>query len=337
MAKVFPEIFEENHSSEQFLYDWVKEKLPNNWIGYFNYFISTEECDIILLVPEFGILIVEIKAWKHNRIVEVVDQNKIIYQIKRKHQSYTSPYRQAKRYTRALIDKIRRECNTSYVIGEVVCYTEITKDQFDERNLSIICERDSTILKDDLNDPEEVINKIKTIITQKKQDVFNFEDFTQESVMKIRRLFEGDPQPISNSNSNIDERKKSHSLSKNELKKVEQPYQGNQHKKNNDSTYAKVKVLKQNPTRNIRKYSILCYIPNHLPEKIKEEKITKLLESWSKGTKIMFVTNGELNSFQSKLYEAVCSKKLDGFVAFNILDKKRRVSKSLSITFHFTQ
>ena len=174
MAVVFPDHLSAN-GSEKYVYEYCKNNLPSDWIGYFRYFIGCREFDSALFIPGFGVIILEIKNWKEEFLQEVKDNNCIIY----RNMALNSPMMQANNYRFKLINRINDSLNLNIAVLPIVCYPSLSKDFYIEKRLDIISPNQWTILKDDFANPEAFIQKL----TQAFQYVtIPTDDFSDENV-----------------------------------------------------------------------------------------------------------------------------------------------------------
>jgi DNA helicase II / ATP-dependent DNA helicase PcrA len=299
MATTFPHNFEENHPAESFVYEWVKDNLPMHWVAYFNYFIDSEECDLILLIPNYGVIVLEIKAWQSEKIIDVVDQNEVVYKMKKRTHSFTSPYRQARRYSLSLLEKIKKNIGKNIIVVPSACYVNISKEEFQGKNLRVICEEDYAILKDDFNDPSLFKEKLLKVIEKQKEIGFDFDYFLEEEMLMVRSIFETNPVCIEW-----------------ELNKPEE-----------DSAH---EIKEECP------YSIVTYMPSTIIKSEAENYFKDILRLWQNGTKVTFVSNGQADFYIGLLWAKIKELSLERYQAFKMtLDEHERIINSNVFNFVF--
>jgi DNA helicase II / ATP-dependent DNA helicase PcrA len=303
MATNFPKNFDDNHPSEVFVYQWVKNNLPNHWIAYFNYFIETEECDLILLIPNYGILTIEIKSWKSEKIISVVDQNEIVYKKKNELNSYTSPYRQARRYSHSLIQKIKSEYDMNIVVVPAVCYVNISTEEFNNKGLRIICEEDYAILQNDFKDSSALMKKLLRIIEKQKEIGFDFNRFSENEQLNVRKIFEENPEFIKW-----------------------------------DGVENEVYPTSGDNDENVKyPYSKIVFIPNTISNSEKESIFIELLKDWKKGTKVLLASNEELDHYKKLLWNYIKEIKLEKYKPFNLTTENEEIYQDYVFNFSFYQ
>lgn len=180
-----------NNESEEKVYKYIEENLPKDYVAYYNYDIDINEFDFCLFVPFKGILMIEVKSWTADNIKEIIDNNFILYKTKEGEKVLGSPYNQAKRYSYAMIDELEKKVSGSILVLPVVCYTNITEEEYIDKRLDIISPKKFTIFKEDLESKEKVLDKISemfknaVLVYKKKTDYFDF-----PTMAKAREIFE---------------------------------------------------------------------------------------------------------------------------------------------------
>ena len=255
-----------SNKAEKKVYDYIEKNLPKEYVSYYNYNIDINEFDFCLFVPFKGILIIEVKAWYANNIKEIIDNNFILYKTKEGEETLKSPYKQAKEYSYKMIKELKKRVPGNVLVLPVVCYTNITEEEYQEKRLDIISPKKFTIFKEDLEDDKIVLIKINemfknaTLVYKKKTDYFD-----RSAIEKAREIFESREQIKMD---------KSHKTLKNKTK-----------------YYLSKKY-----------YSILRYIPGEQIEKI-DFIADELLKHWRAGTKLIIITNS--NKIKEKLNKKV--------------------------------
>ena len=132
---VFPKKYESPFKGEQFVWNKFNEFLPSNFISYHNYAIGLKEADVVLLCPDKGILIIEIKGYLAKNIVKVND-NETILRIN--NPPDLSPFKQARSYMQLLYKELQLvNLNDAYVVPSVA-YPFISKNEFYDKALNKI-------------------------------------------------------------------------------------------------------------------------------------------------------------------------------------------------------
>lgn len=251
---MYPEnpIFD-NRPEEQ-VYKYMKKNLPEEYIGYYNYNIADNEFDICLFVPYRGILMIEIKGWRANQVLEVIDNNFIRYRTMEGEKVLRSPYGQARGYSFKLKDELRKRIPGDVLVLPITCYTNITEEEYKDKRLDIISPKQLTIFKEDFEYEDRLLVKINQMFDNTKLSYnINTDYFDLSTRDKAREIFEPS-------------------------EKIKKSRKKTGFKKNNISR----------PSKEF--YSLLRYIPEEEMNNI-ETISNELLNHWKSGTKLIIITN----------------------------------------------
>lgn len=262
MALIYPKNPIFSNESEEKVYNYIEKKLPKEYIAYYNYNIDINEFDFCLFIPFKGVLIIEVKSWIADNIKHIIDNNFVLYKTQEGEKTLRSPYKQAEGYSYKMIKELKKRVPGNVLVLPVVCYTNITEEEYLEKRLDIISPKKFTIFKEDLENSENVGIKINemfknaTLVYEKKTDYFD-----SSAIDRAREIFEPREQI---------KRDKRHKITKNKTK-----------------YYLSKKY-----------YSVLRYIPR---EQIKDidSIANELLNHWRAGTKLIIITNS--NEIKEKL------------------------------------
>lgn len=190
---IFPDKFESNSHAETQVYKFLKDCKDLNWIGYFNYKLTHLEADLILLIPNKGIVIVEIKGIEQSRVVNVKDNNSILYRDSdEKIVEIFSPAKRADKYKYALLNMIKQQFNKNPLIISGVCYPYVSEQAFEHLNLKIICDRKLCLLKEDFKDATSFENRIISMfdLYEESGPSRTLDFFDGQILSQIRGMFE---------------------------------------------------------------------------------------------------------------------------------------------------
>ncbi|WP_026669762.1 ATP-dependent helicase [Butyrivibrio sp. AE3006] len=159
---VFPKFdFHGNSKGEDDIWSKMKVYLPENYVSFHNYCLDSQEVDWILLVPDFGVLIIEIKAFLPDSILYAIDNSNIL--LSNGNMEF-SPYKQAKRYWTKLLSMTESDSLLSKVyVAKAVCYPYLTRQDVAEKKLTRICADKLIITKEDLKSFDELSARLTTI------------------------------------------------------------------------------------------------------------------------------------------------------------------------------
>lgn len=194
MAIMVPNSIPNTNAGEKKVYSLLRDHLPESCVIYHNKEVYGQEFDFCVLVPEKGIVIIEVKGWKETNEIEVRSEDDIVYRSRNGNEQYfSSPKKQARRYRFNLLDKIQNEINYNPLIIDMVCYPNISKDYYSSVRLDIVSEEDFTILKEDIEDHSLLLKKIG-----KAFDIAKFwgnhSEFSGDRIKDVRLLFESEEQ-----------------------------------------------------------------------------------------------------------------------------------------------
>ena len=153
--------FNGNSVAENIIWKKFKDFIPEEFVSFHNYYIGIRQPDIILLVPNRGILIIEIKGYYAKNILDVPDNSIIRFKNK---PNEPSPFSQAITYRNILInDFLKPNSLESVFVTCAVCYPYITKEEYVSKGLNKISHERLTITAEDLESQCTLLNKIEDI------------------------------------------------------------------------------------------------------------------------------------------------------------------------------
>ena len=190
---VFPKKFDNPYKGEKFVWEKFNEYLPKEYISYHNYTIGLKEADVILLCPNKGILIIEIKGYLAKNIINVPDNETI---IRKNNPPDLSPYKQARNYMHLMNSLLEENGLNEVYVVPTVAYPFIKNDEFIEKGLDKISNQKITFTEEDFQS--------FAIFSKKVEEIFElaYEQFNRPTLVKncfnslnfdrVRRLFEGE-------------------------------------------------------------------------------------------------------------------------------------------------
>ena len=174
------------YKGEAKVWESFSENLPADAVVYNGREVNGREFDFCILMKNIGLIVVEVKGWIADAIIDVagVDDIKIEGYAK----PVRSPKKQARAYRFGLLSLMNDKFNVSPLIFDLVCYPFISKPQYYERRLDIVSEEDLTILKEDLADPSRLGAKL--LAAYNKSKAIPHAQMDEVLVGKIRQHFE---------------------------------------------------------------------------------------------------------------------------------------------------
>lgn len=162
------------------------DNLPKEAIVYNNRKINGKVLNFCILIKNVGLIVVEVKDWFADNILDVVGVDEIILCDCLKPEK--SPKKQARAYRFWLLNIINDRFNVSPLIFDFVCYPFISRKEYFEKRLDIVSEESRTIFKEDLTEPSRLGEKIFNIYNKYK--LIPHVEMNKELVSKIRQYFE---------------------------------------------------------------------------------------------------------------------------------------------------
>lgn len=171
-------------AGEKRVWSILEKGLSKNVIVYNHREIEGKEFDFCLLIPGKGMLVLEEKGW--NPVdVKVVGHNRI--EVKGLGEVY-SPKSQSRGYRFNLLNNLKQNLGISPFVGDLVCFSEVTEEDFVNTGLNLILERQSVLLKPDLEDADTLNRRINEVFHN--DQVLGSDLMDETSYGKIRKYFE---------------------------------------------------------------------------------------------------------------------------------------------------
>lgn len=178
----------ENFGEKLFI-DKIQEYLDDTNIIYWNRQVFGREFDVCILMPEKGILVVELKGWREENILRVEDNDSVIVRTADSEVS-ESPQKQARGYRFSLERHIRQNIGKFPLVYQMVCLPQVSKSYFKSHRLDVVMEERFTILKEDLANNTALFDKLDQALREVCH--WNRDPFDQRTMLEVRNLFETD-------------------------------------------------------------------------------------------------------------------------------------------------
>ena len=178
----------ENFGEKLFI-DKIQEYLDDTNIIYWNRQVFGREFDVCILMPEKGILVVELKGWREENILRVENNDSVIVRTADGEVS-ESPQKQARGYRFSLERHIRQNIGKFPLVYQMVCLPQVSKSYFKSHRLDVVMEERFTILKEDLANNTALFDKLDQALREVCH--WNRDPFDQRTILEVRNLFETD-------------------------------------------------------------------------------------------------------------------------------------------------
>ena len=271
-----------NSEGENVVWQKFSEFLPDDFVSFHNYTLGIKEADVMLLVPNLGVLVIEIKGFYGKNIIDVPDNT--IIRVKNQ-PAVPSPFKQAIKYRNILTeDFLKPNGIESVYVTCAVCYPYISHEEYIEKGLNKISHDILTITKDDLENKDALMKKI--------EDIF---EHTYASVAMPQLVKYGFNNELLDSVGNI----------------ISQNFRNTSSVKDEEPDEDVV-------TEERSHYSRLICVKNG--NDFNEDAISQMLKDWSLGTKIYFYTSDValMQNVSERLESIISEKELDDRKAFKV-------------------
>lgn len=178
-----------NNYGEQIFINKASEYLDDTNIIYWNRQLFGKEFDVCILMPEKGILVVELKGWREENILRIENNDSVIIQTNDGEVS-ASPQKQARGYRFSIERHIRQNIGKFPLVYQMVCLPQVSKAFFKSHRLDVVMEEKFTILKEDLKDKTSFFNKLDQALREVCH--WNRDPFDRRTMLEVRNLFEID-------------------------------------------------------------------------------------------------------------------------------------------------
>ena len=302
MAKFIGSQLETDNWGEDYFIKMLMEYFDDSYVIYRNRPIFGAQFDVCLLAPNIGIIIFEVKAWKRDTILRVENGDRIVIksfnvETKQDEEAFENPTDQARGYVYKMRQKVRTKTGKNPLIYEMVCFPNLTKSEYDDAGIELVCESEITIVKDDLASKSDFYAKMNLAMKNRKGQLAHSSDFDSDLLFRTRQIFE--------SNLNLEDM----SVEDTDLVEGE-----------------------QGPHKNA--YSIFAFIPH---DNEAEKRIKNLATEYAKGTKLyltvehakeLFIIGREIDNVL--IEKGLIADKLDLKIDFTGKYVKREVKNTNS-------
>lgn len=285
MNIVLPSEFTGNSRGETFVWKQFKELLGDGFISFHNRYIGMKEADVILMCPNRGILVIEIKGILATDILEVKD---ISYILMRDGEPILSPLKQADTYRYSIINKLKQKRIRSVYVMSTVCFPFITRTEFEEKGLGDLVDPIRTFTSEDLDSREALQQKIDCIFDWVYKEIRSKElkkyRFNGKMYSRVAKIFYSGIEIPPEMLTNIEPQR--YLEQSNKLKNK----QGEEFKKEHIAKQEGIRCIEKESMEypDIHLYSRMIYVKC---EKDFEEKYyNEIIQSWLRGVKIYFYT-----------------------------------------------
>ena len=155
MAKFIGSQIKSDNWGEDFFIKKLMEYFDDSYVIYRNRPVFGAQFDVCLLAPNIGIIIFEVKAWKRDTILRVENGDCIVIRTFNEEtgepeESKENPTDQARGYVYKMRQKVRNKTGKIPLIFEMVCFPNLSRQEYEDAGIEPVCESEISIVKEDL-------------------------------------------------------------------------------------------------------------------------------------------------------------------------------------------
>lgn len=197
MAKFIGSKLQDDNWGEDYFIKKLMEYFDDSYVIYRNRPIFGAQFDVCLLVPKIGVIIFEVKGWKANTIKRVENGDAIIIETENEdthalEESRENPTNQARGYVYKMRRKIRQKTGKNPLVFDMVCFPNLSREEYDIKGIEPVCEYETTILRDDLVSKAALYNKLNLAMKNHMGTLKHGSEFSPELMFRVRQIFETD-------------------------------------------------------------------------------------------------------------------------------------------------
>ena len=177
------------NSGENLFVASARAYLDDANIIYWNRQVLGREFDVCILMPERGILVVEVKGWREENILRIENDEAVVIRTPEGEKT-ASPQRQARGYRFALERHIRSNTGKFPLVFQMVGLPQVSGAFFRAKRLDVVMEERFTFLREDLADKSAFFGKLD----QALREVVKWRRYPLDAraMLEVRSLFEAE-------------------------------------------------------------------------------------------------------------------------------------------------
>ncbi len=165
------------------------DAFPDDYIIYRNRQIFGREFDMVMLIPNVGIVVFEIKGWRESTVLRIENGDTIMIKAENK-EVPAAPQKQVRGYRFAIERRLLQDLGAKPIVFCMVVYPQISKACYEQKELNRITEPQFTVLKEDVASSAAL--QAKLAIAVNEVQMWHRAKFDDEFMYNVRCLFEGD-------------------------------------------------------------------------------------------------------------------------------------------------
>ena len=185
-------------SGEIRVFNSLRDYLPDNYYVWSDPLIQNKYPDFVILGPDLGIIIIEVKDWE---IGSIIDANTEYFELRTTGRKPTNPLKQVKIYMRTLLDVLddrpelkhkegKYKGSLLFNYGHGVVFTNIYSKEFREKKFGSVIPVQFSMFKEDLDqisknkDDRHLLSKLRQMVPSE----YIFTSLSQDEVEIIKAV-----------------------------------------------------------------------------------------------------------------------------------------------------
>ncbi|WP_318617055.1 3'-5' exonuclease [Sporosarcina sp. YIM B06819] len=190
-------------AGERQLHKTLQDYLPDDYIVYFEPEILNRRPDFVIIGPDIGIVVLEVKDWNKSTILNANKDDWMIFGTNGQQAIVDSPYKQAEQYGFKIIDFLKQEPlmkqqegpfmgHLKMPVGWGTVFTRLDSEWFSDQNLYSIIPPEFCLCRDEIDPEHEHFSE--EMLMEKLMNMFRTrfrltKPLTDEEVQFIRYKF----------------------------------------------------------------------------------------------------------------------------------------------------
>ncbi|TCI48964.1 nuclease [Exiguobacterium sp. SH3S2] len=182
MALSVPETIRTSATSgERLVFRTLKHYLPDDYIVYFEPSILGRRPDFVIIGPDLGLLVLEVKDYTRNTLFQLTNDEWIITPTDGKQQKIKSPFVQARENMFHIVDVLKRDQNLiqaegkytsslKFPYGSGVVFTRLNQDECIRHGLYNVIDPSFSFTRDEINPDDDDFSE--TVLIEKILNMF---------------------------------------------------------------------------------------------------------------------------------------------------------------------
>lgn len=163
MAYMVPEVIPRKATAgERLLFETLKNHLPSDYIVYYEPEIRGKRPDFVIIGPDLGIVVLEVKDYLKSSIYQINQDEWILHNTNGELNTTKNPLKQARDYARLISEHLKKDKNLvqqtstylKFPYGYGVVFTRMNQETFITNHLYQVIDPQFTLCRDEI-DPDE--------------------------------------------------------------------------------------------------------------------------------------------------------------------------------------